>query len=184
MPKTVKLQSLTYKGVQLALNKLAVMIASGAAGTIEILSGGSSLGQRNAIDFGDGFEIDPVGGGVTCNYPEHVTTLERLAMAPRRGTTVYDTDEDRQYWYDGTSWVAAVGGVEILDGGSSLGQRTAIDFGDGFEVAPSGTGVTCDYPEHLTTVERLAMTPRLGTIVFDTDAIRQFWFNGGTWVEV
>jgi hypothetical protein len=183
MPKTIKLQSLTYKGVQLALNKLAVMIASGAAGTIEILLRGVTLGQRNAIDFGDGFQVDPAGAGVTCALPQHLTTVERVALAPREGTIVFDTDENRQYWFDGTNWVAG-SAVEILNGGVSLGPRDAIDFGDGFEVSPSGTGVTCDYPLHVTTVERLALTPRLGTIVYDTDQIRQFWYNGAVWVEV
>jgi hypothetical protein len=89
---------------QMALRRLASGIGSLGAGTIEILSKGLSLGQRNAIDFGDGFEITAAGAGVTADFPEHVTTAERFAMTPREGTIVYDTDQVRHFWFNGAVW--------------------------------------------------------------------------------
>lgn len=105
MPKKIQLQSFTYWGVQQALNRLAALIGSATGGTIEILKNGVSLGARNAIDFGDGFDVLAAGAGVTCAYPQHVTTTARLAMTPRPGTIVFDTDQVRPFWFNGTAWV-------------------------------------------------------------------------------
>lgn len=125
---------------------------------------------------------------VLFNIPERMTTAERTGLPDQQNhRLVWDLDLQEMYYWDGT-WIlvgsGGAGGIEILERGVSLGEREAIDFGDGFEIDAVGTGVSCQYPQHVTTTERIALSPRQGTVVYDTDQGSPFWFNGIAWVEV
>ena len=76
-----------------------------------------------------------------------------------------------------------VAGISVLKSGVLIGVRTGLDFGDGFEVGVVDPA-TVDFPQQVTTAQRLAMTPRTGTLVFDTDQSLHFGYNGVVWAEV
>jgi len=49
-------------------------------------------------------EDDPINGWTIVKFPRQVTTVQRIAMAPTYGYTVFDTDALKLFVYNGTAW--------------------------------------------------------------------------------
>jgi hypothetical protein len=109
-----------------------------------------------------------------CHPPQAVatgmTTAQRLALTPPEGTIVYDTDLDQSYVWDGSAWQTLSGGVSAHN---ALPGRSDPD-------CPPSSAITYS----VTTAERIALVPPIGTIVYDTDLVRPFAYNGAIWQEV
>ena len=71
-----------------------------------------------------------------------VTTVQRLALAGAEGHTVYDTDLDALFTWDGTKWRGAIRGVRQIDGVASPNQSATVAHGLG--AAPTAVLTTVD----------------------------------------
>ena len=78
---------------------------AGGGGGHDILVDGVAMPTEPGLHFtGVEGEDDAINGWTIIKVPRQVTTVQRIAMSPVYGYTVFDTDALKLFVYNGTAW--------------------------------------------------------------------------------